>query len=73
MTNIQLTKTELLYLSWNSGDWHLVIIWYLVLGAWLFLFRLFFISKEVLQLIHELLNIFELPIDRGKANISHPV
>jgi len=29
----------------------------------LFLFGFFFISKEIFQLVHELLNVLELPID----------
>ena len=31
------------------------------------------VSQEVFQLIHELLDIFELPIDRGKTDISYPI
>ena len=31
------------------------------------------VPKEVFQLIHELLNILKLPVDRGKTNIGHTV
>jgi len=39
----------------------------------LLLLRFFFIPEEVFELIHKFLNIFELTIDRGKADISHTV
>jgi hypothetical protein len=48
MTNVRLTESEPLYLPWNFGDCHLVIIWYLMLGAWLFLLSFFLVSEEVL-------------------------
>ena len=39
----------------------------------LFLFALFLIPKEVLQLIYEFLDVFELPVDGGESNIGHSI
>ena len=39
----------------------------------LFLFGLLLVAKEILQFIHELLDILELSIDRGEADIGYPI